>query len=254
MGQANVNYPESMLTGLDVLAAKRRMSRPELLRSIAQDALSAEAEGRLAFAFEQAPRDLHSLGELATRLAEATMEIERQRRELERREKKLLALYAGGEEANRIAQARLAEQINEHFAQGVTPFRRAVGELKEAHITQLEELRAGIAKQPRLDGIEQELARLNAAIRRPRRSYHLYLGENWKLGPRMIAFLLLVALMVSAMVLTALGRVLPDNWLANRLALSLYGSPEQAICAIDRSAGSGEGCPYLVWLQQESAR
>jgi hypothetical protein len=56
MGQINVNYDDRTLQGIDRLAATKGMSRPELLRAIAGEAIEAHDGGRLAFQVDDTPR------------------------------------------------------------------------------------------------------------------------------------------------------------------------------------------------------
>ena len=52
MGQVNVNYDERVIEGIDRLRGTRGLSRAELLRAIATEAVEAHDAGWLAFQIE----------------------------------------------------------------------------------------------------------------------------------------------------------------------------------------------------------
>lgn len=210
MGQINVNYDDRTLQGIDRLAAAKGMSRPELLRAIAGEAIEAHDGGRLAFQVDDAPRIDGSMNALTIQLREAVLEMERTQRANQRHEKKLLDAFVGSEDAVRQAQENLTARINDINRKSYQPFLMKLAEVQAA----IEGMQGRLinAQSEKLSAIQDRLDAVRAAATVPRTQYNLVLGDDRVLSLRfllacggMTAFAAIMLFLIAASLVPWLG-------------------------------------------------
>ena len=107
MAQVNVAYDDALLAHLDAVAERRGLSRPDLLRAIAEETVRADEQGRAMFEPPELPIDPDTAVVLATKVEQISIDLDRILRAAERREHKMLTAFNATEEANRNAVDRL---------------------------------------------------------------------------------------------------------------------------------------------------
>lgn len=142
MGQVNVNYDERLLEGIDRLCSARGLSRAELMRAIATEAVEAHDAGRLAFQIEDGPRIDGSLNALAAQVREAVVELERAQRSTQRHERRMMDAWVGNEDSIRQAQENLTARVNDINRKSYEPF---VNKIRDV-ISLFEGLKTQVAK------------------------------------------------------------------------------------------------------------
>jgi hypothetical protein len=157
MGQVNVTYEDRILEGIDRLCSARGLSRAELMRAIATEAVEAHDAGRLAFQIEDGPRIDGSLNALAAQVREAVVELERGQRSTQRHEKRMMDAWVGNEESIRQAQENLTARVNDINRKSYEPFVNKVRDV----IALFEGLKTQLAKTQEA-GLAQVLDRLEA--------------------------------------------------------------------------------------------
>jgi hypothetical protein len=233
VGQINVNYDDRTLQGIDRLAASKGMSRPELLRAIAGEAIEAHDGGRLAFQADDTPRIDGSINALTIQLRETVLEMERTQRANQRHEKKLLDAFVGSEDAVRQAQENLTARINDINRKSYQPFLMKLGEVQAA----IEGVgdRLIDAQGKKLSAIQDRLDAVDAAAKVPRTQYNLVLGDDRVLSLRflsacggMTAFAAIMLFLIAASLIPWLGvpvanRMLTDTSHICRIIDNRYG-------------------------------
>ncbi|MFC0588541.1 hypothetical protein ACFFF7_03870 [Novosphingobium aquiterrae] len=96
MGQVNVNYDDRTLAGIDRICSVKGLSRTEVMRLIATEAIEAHDAGRLAFQEVGGPKLGGTLNALAAQLRDNMVEQDRLLRSTQRHEKKMLDEKAAG--------------------------------------------------------------------------------------------------------------------------------------------------------------
>lgn len=246
MAQVNTAYDDVLLAQLDAIAAGRAMSRPDLFRAIAEEAVRAHEQGRSMFEPPPAPIDPATAMSLAGKVEQLCVDLDRLVRSWDKREKKLIEAFNATEEANRTARERLGNDLFEHFRKGTNPYAKKVAELGELIAEKQAEILAATRQPESLALIRKDMAELKAAIRRSRRVHNLHLGTNWGLQRWQIAFFGACAFVALLMVEIGLALLLPYDWLATPLSLRLFGSSDTAICEMLKLSRGLEHCPVLV--------
>jgi hypothetical protein len=180
MGQVNVNYDERVLEGIDRLRGTRGLSRAELLRAIAIEAVEAHDAGRLAFQIEDGPRIDGSLNALAAQVRDAVVELERVQRSTQRREKRMMEAWVGNEESIRQAQENLTARVNDINRKSYEPF---VNKMRDV-IALTEKLKLHLAEAQEA-GLAQLLDRLEAVRAEsvaPRNLYKVVFPGDFSIG------------------------------------------------------------------------
>jgi len=231
MGQVNVNYDERILKGIDRLRGSRGLSRAELLRAIATEAVEAHDAGRLAFQIEDGPRIDGSLNALAAQVREAVVELERAQRSTQRHEKRMIDAWVGNEESIRQAQENLTARVNDINRKSYEPF---VNKMRDV-IAITEKLKVHLAEVQKV-GLGQLLDRLEAVRAEavaPRNLYKVVFPGDFSLR-FLIALASMIGLIGAFLVLLAaanmawLGvpiakRTLPTTELVCRMINDRYG-------------------------------
>ncbi len=176
MGQINVSYDDPLIAGLDRIAATRRLSRPELLRAIASEALEAHDAGRLAFQAEDGPRLDSSLNALATQLKDAVIELDRVQRDNQRHDKKLHDAFVSSEEAVLAAQTELTRRVNDTNKESYQPF---VKKLRELHQL-IAAVGPGVSEAlaDKIGTMDQRLAAIHELAKEPRHQHQIVFGDD----------------------------------------------------------------------------
>lgn len=217
MGQINVNYDDRTLQGIDRLAATKGMSRPELLRAIAGEAIEAHDGGRLAFQVDDTPRIDGSMNALTIHLREAVLEMERTQRANQRHEKKLLDAFVGSEDVVRQAQENLTARISDINRKSYQPFLMKLAEVQAA----IEGMQGRLidAQSEKLSAIQDRLEAVHAAAKVPRTQYNLVLGDDRVLSLRFLSACALLTAFAAIMLFLIAASLAP--WLgisvANRM-------------------------------------
>ncbi|MDP3907898.1 hypothetical protein [Novosphingobium sp.] len=231
MGQVNVNYDDRLLDGIDRLCSARTLSRAELMRAIATEAVEAHDAGRLAFQIEDGPRIDGSLNALAAQVREAVVELERVQRSTQRHEKRMMDAWVGNEESIRQAQENLTARVNDINRKSYEPFVNKVRDV----IALIEGLKPQIAKTQEA-GLAKVLDRLEAVRAEavaPRNHYKVVFPGDFSLR-FLVALASVIGLVGAFVVLLAaanmawLGvpiakRALPTTELVCRVINDRYG-------------------------------
>ncbi len=93
MAQVNVAYEDRLLAHLDSVAEGRGLSRPDLLRAIAEEAVRAGEQGRAMFEPPKLPIDPGTAVTLALKVEQISIDLDRILRAAERREKRLVEAF-----------------------------------------------------------------------------------------------------------------------------------------------------------------
>lgn len=196
MGQVNVTYDDRLLEGIDRVCSARGLSRTELMRAIATEAVEAHDAGRLAFQIEDGPRIDGSLNALAVQLRENVVEQDRLLRSIQRHEKKMLDALAPNAEAIRAAEERLSERVTNNNRKAYEPFVDVARKLRDAFGEAAD--RMDEKQDARLQKIEQRLEAIRAEAVAPRNLYKVVFPGDFSL--RFLVALTAVIGFVGAMV------------------------------------------------------
>lgn len=179
MGQVNVTYDDRILAGIDRVCGARGLSRTELLRTIANEAVEAHDAGTLAF-HSEGPRLEGSVNALTVQMREAVIELDRVQRSTQRHEKRMLESWVASAEAIRVAEQHLVGRINdinrksyEPFVVQVTQLRAAFDEAAERIATQQ------TAQHAKLD---ERLEAVRAQAASPRNLYKVMFPGDFSIG------------------------------------------------------------------------
>lgn len=233
MVQINVSYPDSVVAGVDRVAAARRMSRADLLRAVAQEVVEAHGAGRLAFQVDDGPRIDTSLSTLVIQVRELIMELDRSQRANQRHDKRRLDEFVASEQAIQAAREHLTARINEMNRQSYQPFveklREVRGEVEAASGRLIE------AQKPVLDQISEQLEAVRVAATAPRVQHNLVLGDDRVLSLRFLsACAVIVGVLSTVIFLLLAGQVQP---LAVPVANRLIADDEHVCRMINRRYG-----------------
>lgn len=255
MGQVNVNYDDLVLKGIDRVAGARSLSRPDLLRAIASEAVEAHDAGRLAFQIEDGPRIDGSINALAAQLRDAVIELERAQRANQRHEKKLLDAFVGSEENVRTAQEKLTARINDINRKSYEPF---VNRMKDVHaLVEALKVELADAQEARLAEIVERLEAVRIEASAPRKQFNLVLGDNRMLSLKFLSvcslfvgWLAILLFLLTASHAAWIGvpvakRMLPDTERICRVIDDRFGVqdcqiPEDYRKAVVRAARTGK--------------
>ena len=233
MVQINVSYHDSVVAGVDRVAAARRMSRADLLRAVAQEVVEAHGAGRLAFQVDDGPRIDTSLSTLVIQVRELIMELDRSQRANQRHDKRRLDEFVASEQAIQAAREHLTARINEMNRQSYQPFVEKVREVRgevEAASGRLIE-----AQKPVLDQISEQLEAVRVAATAPRVQHNLVLGDDRVLSLRFLsACAVIVGVLSTVIFLLLAGQVQP---LAVSVANRLIADDEHVCRLINRRYG-----------------
>lgn len=231
MGQVNVTYEDRILEGIDRLCSARGLSRAELMRTIATEAVEAHDAGRLAFQIEDGPRIDGSLNALTTQLRAAVVELDRAQKSTQRHEKRMMDAWVGNEESIRQAQENLTARVNDINRKSYEPFVNKVRDV----IALIEGLKPQIAKTQET-GLAQVLDRLEAVRAEavaPRNLYKVVFPGDFSLRflvalTAMIGFVGALVILLAAANIAWIGvpiakRALPTTELVCRVINESYG-------------------------------
>jgi len=231
MGQVNVNYDERILEGIDRLCIARGLSRAELMRAIATEAVEAHDAGRLAFQIEDGPRIDGSLNALAVQLRENVVEQDRLLRSTQRHEKKMLDALAPNAEAICAAEERLSERVTNNNRKAYEPFVDVARKLRDAFGEAAD--RMDDKQDARLQKIEQRLEAIRAEATAPRNLYKVVFPGDFSLRflialTCIIGFVGALVVLLAAANMAWLGvpiakRALPTTELVCRVINDRYG-------------------------------
>lgn len=254
MAQVNVAYDDALLAHLDAVAERRSVSRPDLLRAIAEEAVRANEQGRAMFEPPELPIHPDTAVALATKVAQISIDLDRILRAAERREHKMLTAFNATEEANRNAVDRLGRELSSRFLDGATPF----GEMLADHLDEVGKLQQDVlsaARSPEwIAGFNARLAVIEAAAKEPRHMNRYEIAPNWRLPAWQVSLAAFVALFAAAIVITTLARLTPDSWIATPMSRAMYGSSDRGMCELWKAKHDTDACPVLVPMTGEPAR
>jgi hypothetical protein len=231
MGQVNVNYEERILDGIDRLRGARGLSRSELLRAIATEAVEAHDAGRLAFQIEDGPRIDGSLNALAAQVREAVVELERAQRVTQRHEKRMMEAWVGNAESIRLAQEILTARINDINRKSYEPF---LNRMKDV-FTLVDGLKGELAEaqDARMAQLMDRLDAVRAAASAPRNLYKVVFPGDMSI--RFLAALASLVGLVGAMLVILMAANMA--WLGVPVAKKLLPTTELICRMIDESYG-----------------
>lgn len=249
-GHINVRYGVEMELAINAIAAKHAMQRNEWLRRLAQEALHADEEGRPLFQVPEGPRIDSSLNVLAAELREIVVEWERIRRENDRRDRRAIELLAEGEEANRLALARVNRLVLETNRQSYEPFVDKVKDLIEGLNVVNERCAASI--NACLEPLMSKIEKIEALAEQPRVINHYQLGKDWVLSHWQIiigAWLLIAGLFgglivpgfTNAMAVNHAGHLITTDYRMCQLIERQYRSADCTVPAASRKRGTAAG-------------
>lgn len=246
MGQVNVAYDDDLLTKLDCLAAARGLSRPDLLRAIAEEAVRASEQGRPMFEPPEAPIDADTALVLATKLERLGIDFDRLARSSDRREKKLLESFNATDEANRSAYERLSEDLAGRFREGATPFAKMLTSFREDVAKLHSDVLAASRKPDSLNAIQKDLAAIRSAQDRVRPITHLHLFRDVHPNRWLWGIIVTFGLSLLMFLQILFANLLPNEMFATPVALRLYGSADTGICELYKTSRRLKHCPSLA--------
>lgn len=241
MAQLNITTDQLADDAINALASELGSTRSKVGLMLIREALNARRDGKHALTPPAPTPDAATLRELAAQLAALNVEQDRALRDHARRTAKLESRWTAGEEAYQAAHRRLAEQLRERLAEGYRPFQAAVELLRTEIAAHVETILEAIREQPRLDSIDAKIGELNVRLQeaRPVNNFKIDGLDFTKTGWGVVAF---VAFAASTLLLLVMAKALPDNWLANPLAVTMFGSTDRAIASLGRAASGGDYC------------
>lgn len=151
--QTNIEYDVDVLQALDRIAAKQSISRPDLLRRIADEAIAADADGREPFTAVAQAMTGEDFQHMGQRIGDLTTKLERVVRDDERRDGKFHQVAKAYESDAEAARERGERRLREELSEALLPFTQQLSSMQKS-------LELAIANQPRLDAID---ASINAA-------------------------------------------------------------------------------------------
>lgn len=246
MGQVNVTYDDGLLRRPDALAETQGVTRSDLLRSLAEEAVRANEQGRTLFEPAEQPVSADMAIALVHEVKELSTYLDRLMRAAEKREKHLLQACNATEEANRTARERIGKDLASAFRDGATPFTDHLARLKATLAEKHDAILAATRDPESLVRLRADISEVKGAIRRSRRELHFHFGPRrsfagWEVGVWVSAGL---AMLTVAQILIA--SILPYGWVATPVALRLYGSSDVAICELYKQSRMLRECPSLA--------
>jgi hypothetical protein len=190
MGQVNISYDDQQIIALDKVAAARRMSRPELLRAIATEAIEAHDAGRLAFEAKEGPKLDTSLNSLAAQLREAVIELDRAQRDHQRHEKKIQDAWLASEENILVAQQELIRRVNDTNRESYQPFVQKLRDVKE--LIAMIVPKVADTLDIGLTTIDQRLTAIHKLAKEPRTQYQIVFGDDRVWSTRLVVLMALI--------------------------------------------------------------
>ncbi|QVM84538.1 ribbon-helix-helix domain-containing protein [Novosphingobium decolorationis] len=250
MAQVNVSYDDGLLRRLDALAERQNVSRPDLFRALAEEAVRADEQGRAMFDPPEQPVRPDDAVRLVQELSALRIDLDRLLRSAEKRERNLLMASHATEEANRNARETHAKELAGRFREGSSPFFQALQELQGQITSKLDEVTSAVERPSGQAAIEAHLVSLRkevlAGLQQKRPSLHWHFFDQFKLASWETAFLLVVGLIALSIVQVGAAKVLPYSWIATPVASALYGSSDIGICELYRSSRRLDQCPVLA--------
>lgn len=250
MAQVNVSYEDGLLRRLDALAEQQNVSRPDLFRALAEEAVRANEQGRPLFEPQERPLKPDEALHLIQGLNALRVDLDRQLRAAERRERNLLAASNASEEANRLARERHAKELTDRFREGSGPYLQALQSFQGQVSDKLDEAISAVERPAGQAGIEAHLVSLRkevqAGLKQTRPSLHWHFFDQFKLASWETAFLLILGLIGLSTLQVGAAKVLPYRWMATPVSRALYGSADVGICELYRSSRRLDQCPVLA--------
>ncbi len=193
--QINVDYGAERVIAIERLAAKQSISRADLLRKGFDEMDAADQEGREPFRHGTPEFGADEGRHLMREVRVLTTELERSTRDNAKLMAELKKMIAVFQQDAATARERAAREVAEGLEQALEPFRAEVAALKEENAKLQAGFEAALANQPRLDAIDERLAKVEDYAKQPRNEYSIVLGRDaWSLAALMLAVLsLLVA-------------------------------------------------------------
>lgn len=179
MGQVNVTYDDRILAGIDRVCSARGLSRTELLRAIANEAVEAHDAGTLAF-HSEGPRLEGSVNALTAQMREAVIELDRVQRSTQRHEKRMLESWVASAEAIRAAEEHLVGRINDINRKSYEPFVVRLTQLQAAFAEAADRMAAQQTAQHAK--IEERLEAVRAEAASPRNLYKVVFPGDFSIG------------------------------------------------------------------------
>lgn len=203
MAQINISCDDRFVREIDRIAAARGERRPALLRKILDEAIEAHDAGRPLFQATDQPRIDGSLNAVAIQLREAVLELDRVQRANLRHEKRMIDLWNGGEEANRIAQQRLSVRLNEIAVSGYAPFVEKVKVIEASVATARADVETSVAAK--LGEIDSRLEAIRLLASKPGTVHNLVFGDDRKLSTRFLLWLVVGTSLLSIILFLAVA-------------------------------------------------
>lgn len=261
MAQVNVAYDDGLLRHLDALAGKRGLSRPDLLRAVAEEAVRADEQGLTMFAPPPAPEkpvSSEQTMQLVHELREMSMGLDRLMRSAEKREKQLLAACNATEEANRTAREQYGQELAERFRNGTTPYIAMLKEQSADIARKLDEVMAAVG-QPDPQALTRsdfgELQKeMKTLIGQMRPTMHLHFGKDLQMNAWGLVLTGLIGLAALTFLQTGLAWVMPYSWVATPVSMRLYGSADVGICELYKASRGLEDCPKHAPVKRRGTR
>lgn len=252
MGQVNVAYDDAILRRLDALAERLGHSRSDLLRRAAEEMVRADEDGRPLFEPRAVPLGPEVLAGLVHEIRQMNIDLDRQMRAAEKREKRLLESCNATEEANRSARERHGKDLANRFREGATPFSIMLGDFRKDIVERHDAILSAIrepesVKAMRVDVtvVKSLLLQRRRKADRPLHALHFHIGRNLKVAGWELGVGAAVVILVLLAVQSGIGHVLPYSWWATPISQSLYGSSETGACELYKAAREADDCKAL---------
>jgi hypothetical protein len=218
MGQFNIRLDDARTAALDALAAKHRLERPDFIRILIDEAVTADAQDRALFDRSR-DFDPRLLGEIVQRVNQGMLEFDRKLGDIAKREADIAKVRR--DDANRMSEARkdFVGTLPDRLKQAYAPFR-----------ADLAKLQTGLVEHPRLASIDERLERVEKLAGELRPNVYNQLNGVDLSWPK-IAAVAVVSFLVSVVIFFALAAVFPQ-WIGVPTANRLLGGGDQAVCAL----------------------
>ena len=231
MGQVNVNYDDRTLAGIDRICSVKGLSRTEVMRLIATEAIEAHDAGRLAFQEVAGPKLGGTLNALAEQLRANVVEQDRLLRSTQRHEKRMLDAWTPNAESIRAAEEKFMARITDNNRKSYEPFLDVAKKLKAAFGEAAD--RMASAQDERLRKIEQRLEAVRAEATAPRHLHRVVFPDEFSLR-FLVALASMIGVIGAFVVLLAAANM---AWLGVPLAKRMLPTTELVCRIIDDRYG-----------------
>ncbi len=226
MGQLNVSFDDALLIEIDRLAAQRGINRPELLRMLVREAISAEGKGIEVAAPVHRTASMAQAPDMMGQLMQMSIDLDRVLRDADRRESRLRKRAVQDDDAQ-------LQALQSQFA-------LFHGQVRDAFNWFSDHQQSETAKA--LGEMGKHLDQLIQSVHQTRPNVIYQVGKDWKLSKlAILAWGWLICGFILVLVL-GFARLAPDALFAVPMARGMFGSNERAACIMSGGEYYGDEC------------